>query len=265
MWVLLPPSEGKAAGGDGPPVDVAGLSLPELTGRREAVLDEVVTLCAGDVDKAGEVLGLSTRQRAEVEGNAALRTAPTLPAGQRYTGVLYDALDLASLSPAARQRAARTLLVFSGLWGAVRVTDRIPAYRCAAGVRLPGLGPLAGHWRPAMAEVLPRVAGDGGLLLDLRSSPYVAMGRPAGDLARRTATVRVLQSRTVDGVERRTVVSHANKATKGRIVRALLETGDVPRTPAELVEALRALGWKATDGEAQAGGVRRLDVVVTAV
>ena len=42
--------------------------------------------------------------------------------------------------------------------------------------------------------------------------------------------MRVLQSTVVDGVEKRSVVSHFNKATKGRIVRALLEAGARPRT-----------------------------------
>jgi uncharacterized protein len=53
------------------------------------------------------------------------------------------------------------------------------------------------------------------------------------------------------------VVSHFNKATKGRIVRALLEDGADPRTPDRLAEALRDLGWTVeVDGS-------RLDVIVS--
>ena len=37
---------------------------------------------------------------------------------------------------------------------------------------------------------------------------------------------------------KRTVVSHFNKATKGRIVRALLEDGADPRTPKALAETV---------------------------
>ncbi|MDT0346322.1 peroxide stress protein YaaA [Streptomyces litchfieldiae] len=259
MLVLLPPSEGKAERTTGSPVDLGALSLPELTAARGRVLDELITLCSGDADKAREVLGLSEGLRGEVVRNAALRTAPARPAGEVYTGVLYDALGLGSLSPAARRRARASLLIFSGLWGAVRITDRIPAYRCSGGVKLPGIGALSAFWRGPLAEALPAAAGSGPVL-DLRSSAYAAMWRPAGEPARRTVTVRVLQSRLVNGVEKRSVVSHFNKATKGRLVRGLLEAGPLPRTPAGLTGALRDLGWTV---EESAPG--QLDVVVTEV
>ncbi len=72
-----------------------------------------------------------------------------------------------------------------------------------------------------MAAVLPEVAGDG-LVLDLRSSAYAAAWKPKGEVAGRTATVRVLHAPT------RKVVSHFNKATKGRIVRSLVSAGRCP-------------------------------------
>ncbi|MFF1460871.1 peroxide stress protein YaaA [Streptomyces sp. NPDC058330] len=265
MLVLLPPSEGKAAPGRGAPLKPESLSLPGLAGARAAVLDELVELCAADEDKAREVLGLSEGLRGEVAKNAELRTAATRPAGEIYTGVLYDALGLASLDAAAKRRAASSLLVFSGLWGAVRVGDRIPSYRCSMGVRLPGLGALGAYWRAPMASVMPEAAGDG-LVLDLRSSAYASAWKPVGEVAERTASVRVLQSRTVDGVEKRSVVSHFNKATKGRMVRDLLTAGARPKGPAELVEALRDLGY-AVEAEAptRAGRAWSLDVVVTEI
>jgi cytoplasmic iron level regulating protein YaaA (DUF328/UPF0246 family) len=223
------------------------------------VLDELVELCVGDEGKAREVLGLSEGLRGEVAKNAGLLTAGARPAGEIYTGVLYDALDLASLDAAAKRRASRSLLVFSGLWGAVRVTDRIPSYRCSMGVKLPGLGALGTHWRTPMAAALPEAAG-GGLVLDLRSSAYAAAWKPKGEVAGRTATVRVLHAPT------RKVVSHFNKATKGRIVRSLLSAGAAPKGPAELVEALRDLGY-VVEAKAPAGAGKSwaLDVLVTEV
>ncbi|MER6566409.1 peroxide stress protein YaaA [Streptomyces sp. NPDC001093] len=256
MLVLLPPSEGKASSGEGAPLNLQSLSLPGLTAAREAVLTELVELCTGDEEKAREVLGLSEGLRGEVAKNAVLRTAGARPAGEIYTGVLYDALGLATLDAAAGKRAADSLLVFSGLWGAVRVTDRIPSYRCSMGVKLPGLGTPAGHWRAPMAEVLPEAAGDG-LVLDLRSSAYAAAWRPKGELAGRTATVRVLHAPT------RKVVSHFNKATKGRIVRSLLTAGTAPENPAELVGVLRELGYVVeAEAPGRAGRAWSLDVLV---
>jgi uncharacterized protein len=256
VLVLLPPSEGKASSGRGAPLKPDSLSLPGLAAARQAVLAELVELCAGDEEKAREVLGLSEGLRGEVAKNAGLLTAGARPAGEIYTGVLYDALGLATLDPAAKRRAARSLLVFSGLWGAIGVTDRIPSYRCSMGVRLPGLGALAGHWRAPMAEVLPEAAGDG-LVLDLRSAAYAAAWKPKGEVAGRTATVRVLHAPT------RKVVSHFNKATKGRVVRALLTGGIAPKGPAELVVALRDLGYEVEAAAPEkAGKPWALDVLV---
>ncbi|MEU1077332.1 MULTISPECIES: peroxide stress protein YaaA [unclassified Streptomyces] len=262
MLVLLPPSEGKADGGRGNPLKEESLSLPGLRPARSAVLDELVELCLADEDKAREVLGLSEGLRGEVAKNAGLRTAGTRPAGEIYTGVLYDALGLATLDPAAKRRAAKSLLVFSGLWGAVRVTDRIPSYRCSMGVKLPALGALGAYWRGVMDPVMTEAAGTG-LVLDLRSSAYAAAWKPTGEVAGRTATVRVLHSQIVDGVEKRSVVSHFNKATKGRLVRDLLAHGVAPAGPARLVEALRDLGYVVECAPpAKAGKPWALDVVV---
>jgi len=256
VLVLLPPSEGKASFGRGAPLKTESLSLPGLTPAREAVLGELVELCAGDEEKAREVLGLSEGLRGEVAKNAGLLTVGARPAGEIYTGVLYDALDLASLDAAAKRRAARSLLVFSGLWGAVRINDRIPSYRCSMGVKLPGIGALGAYWRTPMAAVLPEAAGDG-LVLDLRSSAYAAAWKPKGEVAGRTASVRVLHAPT------RKVVSHFNKATKGRIVRSLLAAGAAPKGPAELVEALRELGYVVeVEPPTGAGKAWMLDVLV---
>ncbi|BBA97133.1 hypothetical protein RVR_2740 [Actinacidiphila reveromycinica] len=257
MLVLLPPSEGKATAVRGRPLALDGLSLPALTGAREAVLDELVGLCAGDEDKAAEVLGLTPGLRGEIAKNAALRTAPALPAADLYTGVLYDALGLATLDSAALRRARRSVLVFSGLWGVLRPADRVPSYRCSMGVRLPGTGGLAGYWRPHLDAVLPEVA-DGGLVLDLRSAAYAAAWKPWGDVARRTATVRVLQVSVVAGVEKRSVVSHFNKATKGELLRALLTAGAAPKDVAGLAAALRDLGFEVERHD----GSPRLDVLL---
>jgi uncharacterized protein len=228
MLILLPPSESKADGGDGPPLDVAALSLPGLTKTRERVLTALERLCTGREERARQVLGLSPGQVEEIARNRELRTAPALPAARLYTGVLYDNLDLATLDP---ERAARSILIFSGLWGALRVTDRVPAYRLAMGVKLPRLGALAAVWRPVLTKALPA----DGLIVDMRSAPYAAAWRPK--------TVKVSVFREQDG--RRTVVSHMAKATRGAVARAPLQNAADPATPEELVKTLVDLGYAA--------------------
>ncbi len=249
MLILLPPSEGKAAARRGRPLDLSALDFPSLTAPRERVLDALVELCSGDPDVAAKTLGIGTTQLDLVTLNRGLRSAPTQRADQVYTGVLYDALDVATLTPAAKRRATARVAVTSSVFGLVRPGDRIPAYRLSGDTTLPGLGPVAATWREHLGPVVTEAVG-GGLLVDLRSGTYVNFWKPTGV---RATSVRVLHEQ--DG--RRKVVSHFNKATKGRIVRALLESGADPRTPAKLAEALRDLGWY-VEGDAD-----RLDVVVS--
>ncbi|MGH3829770.1 MAG: YaaA family protein [Pseudonocardiaceae bacterium] len=207
MLVLLPPSETKAPAGDGPPLRLDALAHPELTPTRRKLIDALVTL-AGDVPAGLAALGLSERQGGELERNAAVWTAPTLPALHRYTGVLYTALDAGSLRPAARARLA----VASALFGLLAAADPIPVYRLSAGCALPGAGPLRSVWRPVL---VPLLAGVAGLVVDLRSGGYTALGPVPG-----AVTVLVLSD---DGHGRRRPVSHHNKSHKGRLARLLAE------------------------------------------
>ena len=102
MLILLPPSETKAHGGNGAPLNWDELSFPALNPVRQ---DIAVDLAQLDVDKALEVLGISEKLRPEAESNTELFDSPTMPAIERFTGVLYDALDAATLPPAAEVKA----------------------------------------------------------------------------------------------------------------------------------------------------------------
>jgi uncharacterized protein len=230
VLVLLPPSETKAAGGDGAPLDLAALTAPELTGVRTEIAESLVKL-ADDVPAARAALGLSPKQDAEIERNAELWTSPTRPAIERYTGVLYDALGVRAMTRAQRARAGRRLAVGSALFGLVRAEDPIPAYRLSAGSALPGLPTLRAMWKPALSPVLGAVDE---LVVDLRSGSYAALAPVPG-----AVTVEVLSERP-DGS--RSVVSHFNKAHKGRVARLLALSAAEPADVVRLRSLLRRAG-----------------------
>ncbi len=239
MFVLLPPSETKAPGGDGPALDLSSLCAPELTDVRKALVESLIELSA-DPDAAAAALKLGPTQAAEARRNAALWDAPVMPALQRYTGVLYDALDAASLTPAQRERAHARLGVGSALFGVLRASDGVPAYRLSAGSRLPGMGTLASLWKPLLPDAIRAVA-DGGLVVDLRSGGYRALGPVA-----EAVTATVLTERP-DGT--RTVVSHFNKHHKGLLARALALAEDEPADLDDVAGAAAAAGLRVeTDG-----------------
>jgi uncharacterized protein len=230
VLVLLPPSETKAAGGDGAPLDLAALTAPELTGVRTEIAESLVKL-ADDVPAARATLGLSPNQDAEIARNAELWTSPTRPAIERYTGVLYDALDVRTMTRAQRARAGRRLAVGSALFGLVRAEDPIPAYRLSAGSALPGLPTLRAMWKPALSPVLAAVDE---LVVDLRSGSYAALAPVPG-----AVTIEVLSERP-DGS--RSVVSHFNKAHKGRVARLLALSTAEPADVVRLRSLLRRAG-----------------------
>ena len=234
VLVLLPPSETKRDGGDGPPLRLDALSHPALDGVRKALVDELVDLAA-DVPACRAALGLSPAQDAEIARNAALWTSPTLPALHRYTGVLYDALDAGSLRGAAAGRARARLAVGSALFGLLRADDQVPAYRLSAGSALPAGGTLAARWKPVLEPELAAVAA-ADLMVDLRSGSYAALGRVPG-----AVTVNVLAERP-DGS--RSVVSHFNKAHKGRLARVLASTRAEPADAAGVATIARRAGMR---------------------
>lgn len=233
VLILLPPSEGKTQASSGNAVDVDSLSFPELSAARHEVIKSLMAV-SGSND-ALKVLKVPAGLGELVAANIDLLDAPAAPAWKVYTGVLFDAFGYADLDPPAKRRAARQVVISSALWGAVRLTDRIPAYRLSMSVTLPRLGGLAKYWRSTLDGPMTDAASRG-LIIDCRSSTYAASWRPTGTLTKRYVPVRVFREEA--GV--RTVVSHMAKHSRGLIARALTQQSAPPKTVDELVVLLNA-------------------------
>jgi cytoplasmic iron level regulating protein YaaA (DUF328/UPF0246 family) len=167
---------------------------------------------ARDPEATQAALGLGPRQRAEIERNRALTVSATMPAIDRYTGVLYDALDASSLPEQARAFAGAHVAIHSALFGLIGALDPIPAYRLSHNSKIPDV-PLKKHWSASVTSVLGTVTGP---VLDFRSEAYVALGPvPAGV---ETVFLRVV---TKDAEGQKRALNHFNKASKGALTRAL--------------------------------------------
>jgi hypothetical protein len=199
MIILLPPSEGKAAtGGTG-----AFEKLhPELAPDVKAILKHLKGLSAADRAK---FLGIKDAAKAKAAAalNADVLKAPCLPALERYTGVVYQHLDPASLK---RKRAAQTRIhVVSGLFGLIPGGARIPAYKAP-------INPwLTRYWRDTNAERLAKAAKKK-TVLSLLSQSYAKALPLDGAL---TVDFRVQGGKKAAG--------HFGKAIKGKFVRFLIE------------------------------------------
>jgi len=232
MLLLLPPSETKRPGGEpGSRLALSRLRYPMLTDARRATLDAVAAL-AQDHAAAVTALKLGVTQHHEVAKNRMLERSELLPAADRYTGVLYDALDAASLPAPARERLGRHVVIHSAVLGPVGALDPIPDYRLSHDSRLPGVR-LKELWADAVATAL---AGEAGLVLDARSQGYAALGpAPHG----------VWLDVVAEGPDgRRRALNHFNKHAKGELARAYALSGERPQTVAELVEWGAAHGFR---------------------
>lgn len=259
MLILLPPSEGKTSPEVGPRLKLGELSFPELQPVRSEVLDALIAVCQGRPQRAATVLGLGPKQLGEVSRNAALVTAPTAPAIEVYTGVLYDALDVAHLPASARAKLNTHVVIASALFGFLRPNDPIPAYRLSGDTTLPGVGPLGSVWRDPLADVLGSTSG---VIVDLRSGAYAKLGPIPPQAAHRALVGRVLLERN----GKRTVVSHHNKATKGRLVRALMQLRTVPSSQDAIIRSLEKLGfWCDIHDARKPGQPAGLDIIVREV
>jgi len=215
MLILLPPSETKRDGGDpARPLELEALSFAPLNAARRRTLSALHRLSRSR--GAAAALHLGPTQSGELERNTLVESAPTMPALDRFDGVLYEGLGASTLPQVARAFARGRLAIASALFGLVGPDDPIPAYRLSPDSRLPGTG-LRALWREPVSTVL---AGRDGLVLDLRSEAYSALG-PA---PRRDGShyLRVV-SEGEDG--RRRALNHFNKKGKGEFTRALLLAG----------------------------------------
>ena len=225
MRILLPPSETKRTGGDEHPLDLDAFREPGLNPFRRDVIAAVERL-SRDRDEAARVLKLSERQLASIDENAALSASPTRAALDRYTGVLYDALDAPSLDSAARAWIDESVFIQSAVFGRIAAVDRIPSYRLSASSALPGLTlehrptSLKAFWVFAHAQQEPNPdAEPAGFTLDMRSKDYVALAPPSP--ADASAWLNIVQ-RDASGAVR--ALNHFNKTAKGQLVRILAQT-----------------------------------------
>ncbi len=214
LGLLLPPSEGKAAGGDGPTWSAGLGRFPDLEAHRTALVRKLARARGGNA----KLLGVGGSHLATARlANAALSTAPSLPAWQRYTGVVWNAFDVASLPTAARRRAMASVVIVSGLLGLAALDDPTPEYRLKMGASLAPYGKLSTWWRPTIGDALGTWAA-GRFVIDLLPHEH----RAACSSAHMHGVAVTFVERTGK------LAGHDAKAAKGRLTRHLVTSGGHP-------------------------------------
>ena len=212
--ILLPPSEGKAAGGQSHLLwtPESGTFGNELADKRLAIIKKLTTLRGGDE----KLLGVKGTHLAIAKTkNQNILQSPGMPAWMRYTGVVWDHLALASLPTATRNRALPNILVPSGLLGLVSAHDMIPDYKLKIGARIKPFGTLNAWWRESITECLAEQSQKK-LVIDLLPQEHQA----AIDWTQISSVVHVQLISKTGGV----VGGHNAKAAKGLLARHIIDS-----------------------------------------
>ena len=233
MLLLLPPSETKRIGGSNLTIEQVHLSYGQLNEARDLVLEDLLKLCKKK-DLAAKVLKLSKKQLGEIDFNLAIKTAPTMPAYQRYEGTLYKAIDVASFGPHEVEQMRTHVLMQSALFGLISATDRIPWYRISAGTVLPKVS-LKKVWKEHQDAAWARLVDFP--IIDLRSKAYVDLAPIPSDLD--SYWVEVVAE---DSNGQRKALNHFNKTAKGEFVGAFVRAKTAPKTIAQLKAVAKKAG-----------------------
>jgi cytoplasmic iron level regulating protein YaaA (DUF328/UPF0246 family) len=232
MIFLLPPSESKQAGGIAPS---SKLSFVALTDARSEIQRALVAL-SKDPKAGAAALKLGPKQLSELDVNLSLSKPMVMPAIDRYTGVLYDALKLEGLDKKQRSRANKSLFIQSSLFGLISALDEIPNYRLSAGSKLPGLH-LRSTWTVAHEGVWGKFRNQ--IVIDLRSKAYAQLAPIPASID--SYEVEVV---TEDSSGSRKALNHFNKQAKGTFVRAALSVDPEPSKLSELKKVAQLAGLK---------------------
>ncbi|HMM48949.1 MAG TPA: peroxide stress protein YaaA [Miltoncostaeaceae bacterium] len=248
--LLLPPSQGKAGGGDGPSWRRSAHTFAALNPHRTEVVHAVRAALVAPQDGGQRLLDArgATLERARTAWEE-LDRAPTLPVWRRYSGVVWEALVPPRPTAAQIRALDERVLVISALWGLLAGADRIPDYRLKMTAPLAPLGRPAAFWRPHIGAALDAHADDR-WVIDLLAREQAAALDPRALRRARLCHIELVRN-LADGHRR--AAGHAGKQAKGRLAQAILRTGaHRPQDIADLeVPGLRAVSVRVDALDAQ--------------
>ena len=231
-FLLVPPSEGKTPGGTKD--SKQGVFDDQLRASRKALASalrkELATITPARAAKLLKARG-NLLDSSLTATKAALGSTPlTLPAWQRYSGVVWAHVDPASLRPRDRAR----LLIPSGLYGLNAATDEIAEYRLTMNVTLDGVGSLSSFWKEHLTHAIEAHCAKT-TVVDLLPAEH----RRSIDFEQLSETADVISVRFLT-FDKKNAAGHGAKAVKGVLARAILVDG------LDVVDHFSWEGWKAT-------------------
>ena len=220
MYTLFSPSEGKKLGGNHSSLRLGDLLFPPLDSTRLPLLKAYNNLMhKGSLEELQTMTGVKKEDEIKKYQDD-IFSSPCMPALERYDGVAYDYLDLASLSQEESSYLYAHTIIFSNLFGPLHGGDMIPAYKLKQGASVDGVA-TEKVYKEASTEMLDELLQNE-LILDLRAGYYEKFYT----LKQPFITMKFLK----DGKS----VSHWAKAYRGKVLRTIANIQ--PQTKEELLK-----------------------------
>ena len=131
--ILIPPSEGKASGGEYKPVSAPKELLSRIS---ESDSNKLYSGTQKSIDEAVKI-------------NSEILISKTMPAIERYTGVVYDAINYSTLDTESKRYFNSHVRIISGLFGLVKPQQHIPNYK----LKIDKLQ-VAKYWKESISDKL---------------------------------------------------------------------------------------------------------------
>ena len=146
MLILIPPSEGKSS------KNTTDTKFNETNFVFSGQIKEIIQILKSKNEEIEKIYGTSIeKSKGLQEKNLNLFSNPCSKAIERYTGVVYNQLDLNNYSEESKKYFNSNIRIFSGLFGMVKPNTLIPDYKLKMNV----LG-LTKFWSPFLSKELAK-------------------------------------------------------------------------------------------------------------
>lgn len=207
--ILLPPSEGKVKGGTNLNLK---LSFENLNNSRELILNKLQETISKEsevkLEKLFDVKGTNLIQTLEI--NSQVKNSKTLPTIERYSGVMFKAINYENMSDKLKHNFNSSVLFIDGLFGLLKPQDLIPNYKLKINSKLLDLD-VTKYWKQELEKYFEKEF-HGKLVIDILPQAH-------RNIIRERFKEKLLEIRFCEiknGIL--TNVGHASKKLKGEII-----------------------------------------------
>lgn len=205
LFTLFSPAEGKLTGGLAQPMHDL---LFDLSSRDKILHEYSMIVTSGDTTEIATLFGI--KKASDIKPYITdLRTAPVMPAIERYNGVAYEYLDYKGLTDKEQDYLKRQTIIFSNLYGPLMGGDLIANYKVKQGNHVGSIAPDK-FYKEAFTSQLDALLQEHDIL-DLRAAHYDKFYK----VTRSYTTLKFIKNGRV--------VSHWAKAYRGIVLRYLAQ------------------------------------------